>query len=189
MELPLSLQPEIFAPIEERPIHLGNDRGRPEFVSPEPVAAAPDGTPDLQESWRVARKIFEADETVELLVRGYNKGGLLVKWRGLQGFVPASQLANFPHFHLRAERYRELKRRQNQRITLKIIELEPKANRLVFSERATLVGADQREDVLRQLRPGLRWQGRVTNLTHFGAFVDLGGIEGLIHISELSWRK
>lgn len=143
----------------------------------------------LEESWRAAEAAFQNDDTLELLVTGYNKGGLLVVWNGLQGFVPASQLADFPHFHLETARYEELKRRQNQHLQLKIIELDAAANRLILSERAALVAAKARHALLNQIRPGDCRQGQVTNLSDFGVFIDLGGVEGLIHISELSWGR
>jgi small subunit ribosomal protein S1 len=143
----------------------------------------------LEESWRTAEVAFQNDQTLELLVTGYNKGGLLVVWNGLQGFVPASQLADFPHFHLETARYEELKRRQNQHLQLKIIELDAASNRLILSERAALVAAEARDELLHQLRPGDQRQGQVTNLSDFGVFIDLGGVEGLVHISELSWGR
>jgi small subunit ribosomal protein S1 len=143
----------------------------------------------LEESWRTAEIAFQNDQTLELMVTGYNKGGLLVVWNGLQGFVPASQLADFPHFHLETARYEELKRRQNQHLQLKIIELDAPSNRLILSERAALVAAEARHELMHQLRPGDRRQGQVTNLSDFGVFIDLGGVEGLIHISELSWGR
>ena len=62
-------------------------------------------------------------------------------------------------------------------------------NRLILSERATLVGANQREQLFYRIEPGQIHEGQVTNLTNFGAFIDLGGVEGLVHISELSWSR
>jgi small subunit ribosomal protein S1 len=143
----------------------------------------------LAESWRTAEVALQNDQTLELLVTGYNKGGLLVVWNGLQGFVPASQLADFPHFHLETARYEELKRRQNQYLQLKIIELDAGSNRLILSERAALVAAEARQELLDEIRPGECRPGQVTNLSDFGVFIDLGGLEGLVHISELSWGR
>ncbi len=139
--------------------------------------------------WRHAQQIMDADETMNLSVVGYNKGGLLVQWRGLQGFVPASQLIDFPQFHLESERLNALKGWQSEELTLKIIELNRDMNRLILSERATLVEADTREQLFERIEEDQIHTGTVTNLTNFGAFVDLGGIEGLIHISELSWSR
>jgi small subunit ribosomal protein S1 len=142
-----------------------------------------------QDPWQAVRTCYEADETLELRVLDYNKGGLLVRWHGIQGFVPASQLLDFPQFHLEAERTRVLKQWCDKQLKLKIIEVNEEANRLILSERAALVDAQQREELFDEIRPHDEVEGRVTNLTDFGAFVDLGGVEGLIHISQLSWSR
>lgn len=139
--------------------------------------------------WKQAQELFDDDEAIELTVVGHNKGGLLVSWNGLQGFIPASQLLNFPQFHLESERIKALSEWHERTLTLKIIELNATSNRLIFSERAALVNAGEKERMLSQVEVGQVLQGEVTNLTNFGAFVDLGGIEGLIHISELSWSR
>ncbi len=145
--------------------------------------------PKMSAQWLRAEQAYKQDELLELTVIDYNKGGLLVDWNGLQGFVPASQLVILPHFHIEAERLRELKRRINSKLRLKIIEFDRATNRLILSERAAEVGASDREKLLSSLKAGEIVKGRVTNLTKFGAFVDLGGVEGLIHISELSWGR
>jgi small subunit ribosomal protein S1 len=77
----------------------------------------------------------------------------------------------------------------DRNVSLKIIECEPEKKRIVFSERAALAGEGQRRHLLSSLQPGDVVCGIVTNVTHFGAFVDLGGLEGLIHVSELSWGR
>jgi small subunit ribosomal protein S1 len=142
-----------------------------------------------EEAWRLAQQLYEADEVVALQAVDCNKGGLLVVWNGLHGFVPASQLINFPCLYREEERLQELQRRRNQQLRLKIIELEPTSRRLIWSERAALVAASEREQLLERIAPGDKLTGCVTNLTDFGVFVDLGGVEGLIHISELSWMR
>ncbi|MFO7540916.1 MAG: S1 RNA-binding domain-containing protein [Chloroflexota bacterium] len=139
--------------------------------------------------WYTAQETYNNDESLVLPVSGYNKGGLLVYWQGLQGFVPASQLIDFSQFHMTQDRASVLKNWLNQELTLKIIEVNRATNRLIFSERAALVAADERETLFKQLMPGDMVEGEVTNLTDFGAFVDIGGVEGLIHISELSWSR
>lgn len=139
--------------------------------------------------WAAAQETLRQDKLVELEVIGFNKGGLLLNWYGLQGFIPASQLNNLPHVHHEAERLRELERRQGQRLRLKIIELDRARNRLVFSERMAVSQMTDRERLLQLVQPGDVLQGRVTNFTRFGVFVDLGGVEGLLHISELSWSR
>ena len=145
--------------------------------------------PKMGSKWVQAEQAFKQDQLLELTVVDYNKGGLLVEWQGLQGFVPASQLLNLAQFHIESERIRELKRRINTKLKLKIIELDRSTNRLIFSERTAQVQANDRFQLLDQLIPDSIVSGVITNLTNFGAFVDLGGVEGLIHISEISWGR
>ncbi len=152
---------------------------------------APSGEalPVVIDPWQLAQETMEADRTLRLRVVSFNKGGLLVIWNGIQGFVPASQLIDFPQFHVPRERARALAEWQDREVPLKIIEVNKASSRLILSERATLVAAEQREVLLLGVRPGEKRQGTVTNLTEFGAFIDLGGLEGLIHISEISWSR
>ena len=140
----------------------------------------------LQDGWEMARRVFEDDKIVEAPVAGFNKGGLLLTWQGLPGFVPASQLLGIRRLHVEEERMSHLRERQGQTMRLKIIEVDMASNRLIFSERATRVSVAEQERLLRELAPGERRQGGITNLADFGACVDLGGVDGLIHISELA---
>ncbi len=161
-----------------------------EFDQPQECSTSTAGIAGAQnDPWQMAADVFTADETMDLRVTGFNKGGLLVNWHGLQGFVPASQLIDFPQFHLEIERINALRQWQHKRLHLKIIEINAAQNRFILSERAALVKADERRRLLHDIAPGEQVQGQVTNLTNFGAFVDLGGIEGLIHISEMSWSR
>jgi small subunit ribosomal protein S1 len=140
-------------------------------------------------TWEEAQASLCDGEVLTLPVVGYNRGGLLVDWNGRQGFVPASQLADFPA-HLEGEdRRNELASRASQRLDLKIIELDQERNRLVFSEKAAVSQEDHVEQLMNDICAGDIRQGHVTNLCSFGAFIDLGGMEGLIHISELSWGR
>ena len=120
---------------------------------------------------------------------GYNRGGLLVGLNSLRGFVPASHLVNFPTEISEDERKEMLACRIGHRLQLKVIEFDPSKGRVVFSQRAAQAGPGTRNEILRRLKPGDVVSGTVTNLCDFGAFVDLGGIEGLIHVSEVSWRR
>lgn len=147
------------------------------------------GRPEVEDPWQLAQEMFDTDQKFHLLVTGYNKGGLLVQWKGIQGFVPASQLVELPQFHVERERVRALKDWQDKTLTLKIIEVNRATNRLILSERAAQVRAEERQNLLAYIHIGDRLEGSVTNLTNFGVFVDLGGVEGLIHISELSWSR
>jgi small subunit ribosomal protein S1 len=141
------------------------------------------------QDWAEIRRIMDNDEVLTLPVIGYNRGGLLVEWRNLRGFVPASQLTDFPATPNNLVRRNALLERVGQTLKLRVIELSQEQNRLILSERAAQVQAGERADILKRLQPGDIVTGFVTNLTDFGAFVDLGGLEGLIHISELSWGR
>jgi len=145
-----------------------------------------DGT-DLD--WVEIERLMIRDEVIEAIVMGYNRGGLLVEWRTLRGFVPASQLVDFPATSNNILRRNAMASRMTQPLQLRVIELRPAQNRLILSERAARVRAGERADILERLRTGDVISGSITNLCDFGAFVDLGGLEGLIHISELSWGR
>lgn len=144
--------------------------------------------------WVESRRLLESQEIVELKVASCNKGGLIVYVGKLRGFVPGS--------HLSASRVAS--RSENspgnedrwtasvgETIRLKVIEVDQKRNRLILSERAALRDwrRNQRQKLLEELAEGDVYRGRVINLVDFGAFVDLGGIDGLVHLSELSWRR
>jgi small subunit ribosomal protein S1 len=146
-------------------------------------------TAEQYADWDEVARIMEADEVLNLKVVGYNRGGLLVEWASLRGFVPASQLVRFPNIESENERKEALVQRVGDTLRLRVIELDPEKNRLILSERAAQVEAGTREQIFEQLAPGNTTSGRITNLCDFGAFVDLGGVEGLIHISELSWGR
>lgn len=140
--------------------------------------------------WEQVEQVFRTDTTVELAVIGHNRGGLLVEWGGLHGFVPASQLLDFPlEQETPTTRRTTLTEYIGKTLRLRIIELDRPQSRLILSERAAAVPPGTRDGILNGVKAGERCDGIVTNLCHFGVFVDLGGIEGLIHISELSWGR
>jgi len=149
----------------------------------------PHSEPAEETDWVEIRRIMENDEVVELSAIGYNRGGLLVEWRSLRGFVPASQLLDFPSTTNEFTRKKLLTTRIGEALILRVIELSEEQNRLILSERAARAMPGERADILTRLRPGDTVTGVVTNLCDFGAFLDLGGLEGLIHISELSWGR
>jgi len=148
---------------------------------------------DLEREWRSFEKLFETGEIFEETVTGHNKGGLIVQLGQVRGFVPSSQLAP----PLRGDEQRNLTREERrakmvgQRLMLKIIEIDRQRNRLILSERAAerIQRKEQKEQLLTSLKEGDVCSGRVSSLCDFGAFVDLGGADGLIHLSEISWER
>jgi small subunit ribosomal protein S1 len=143
----------------------------------------------LDAAWENAQQVFGEGRVVSGVVTGWNRGGLLVRWRELQGFVPASQLKEVPLFDAPDQRESTLSRWIGEELRLKVIELDRGRNRLVFSERATQWGPRDGEIVLQEITPGETRHGHVSNICDFGVFVDLGGVDGLIHLSELSWGR
>lgn len=140
-------------------------------------------------NWENVKNIFLRDEVIELEVYGFNRGGLLVKGEGIQGFVPVSHLVDLPGETSDDERQEQLAKYEGSSLSLKVIECEPASERVVFSERAAQAGEGKRKLLFESLKPGLHTTGLVTNVTDFGVFVDLGGVEGLVHVSELSWGR
>lgn len=145
-----------------------------------------------ERDWRDAQASQEADAIIEAQVAGYNKGGLIVRVGKIRGFVPASQL----EIASRGRGERELSEQDlaaqtGKRLKLKIIEIDRARNRLILSERAAMreVRRDQKQRLLEEIQEGDVRTGTVTSVADFGVFVDLGGIDGLIHVSELSWSK
>ncbi|MBN1963863.1 MAG: S1 RNA-binding domain-containing protein [Anaerolineae bacterium] len=153
--------------------------------------AGEEASPDFPRSadWAEMREVMDSDTTLELPVIGSNRGGLLVQWKSLRGFVPASQLVDFPPIHDDRVRRDELSHLIGKDLLLRVIELDEAQNRLIFSQRAAQVEPGTRAAILDTLSEHDICEGLVTNVCDFGVFVDLGGVEGLIHISELSWGR
>ena len=139
--------------------------------------------------WELAGDIYNQDQIVSLAVAGFNRGGLLVEGEGLAGFVPCSHLMDLPLQPDTTRREDSLSSYIGRSLRLKIIECVPEEGRMVFSERAARSEAGKRTALFGSLQTGQHVIGEVTNVTDFGVFVDLGGVEGLIHISELSWGR
>ena len=152
-------------------------------------APKPSDPPETEVNWESIQEIFEKDEVVNLTVQGFNRGGLLVHGDGIQGFVPISHIIDAPTNILDEDRYHFLEKYVGKTMCLKVIECEPANERVVLSERAAQAGQGKRKELFDSLRPGVIATGVVTNVTDFGAFVDLGGVEGLIHVSEISWGR
>ncbi len=142
---------------------------------------------DEELDWDWALDLYDQDEVVELTVVGYNRGGLLVNGDHLHGFVPISHLIETPCPGVDVEAW--LQQYLHRTLRLKVIECDPERGRVVFSERAAQAQPGSRKHLLSTLRSGACATGVVTNITDFGVFVDLGGVEGLIHVSEISWGR
>lgn len=138
-----------------------------------------------QQDWLRAEELLESSEIVQALVVDHNRGGILVEFGKLRGFVPNSHLGRLSSGH-RAGRLQEAKPEMvGKTLPLAVIEVNPRRRRLVLSKRA--VERRLRRQLLEELEPGQTRTGTVSNLVDFGAFVDLGGVDGLVHISELDW--
>ena len=139
--------------------------------------------------WEKAQRLYKDDALVFLQVVGHNQGGILVEGENLKGFVPYSHLIKLNNGDDPTKREEALAAYRGENLKLKLIECLPKENRIIFSERAAQVGAGRRQELFATLTSGKVVEGEVTNITDFGVFVDLGGVEGLVHISELSWGR
>jgi small subunit ribosomal protein S1 len=148
-----------------------------------------DVTTKTSEDWGQVKDLYSRDQIISLLVTGHNRGGLLVEGEKMHGFVPFSHLIELAGKAEVADRDRSLETYVGRTLKLKVIECVPEDGRIVFSERAALAESGQRAVLFNAIQPGQRITGQVTNITDFGVFVDLGGVEGLIHISELSWGR
>lgn len=177
---------------EEEEIKFSSNNRRPPMIptedKPTPLAGGGLGGAEGID-WEHAMQLYQEDQAVELHVTGFNRGGLLVNENRLQGFVPISHLVDMPVNLIGEDQEQYLEPYVGRRLTLKVIECDHQRGRVVFSERAALAESGRRNTILGQLRPGECVLGTVTNVTDFGVFVDLGGVEGLIHVSEISWGR
>lgn len=145
----------------------------------------------VQTDWDRAMALLESQEIWEGRVSGYNRGGLLVDFGRLRGFIPTSHLTGFPRSISPEERNRRLAEMVGRHLGLRVIEVDQQRNRLVLSERAAYREwrEQQQERLLEELQEDQVVHGRVSSIQDFGVFVDLDGVEGLIHVSELSWTR
>ncbi|MGH7964566.1 MAG: 30S ribosomal protein S1, partial [Candidatus Binatia bacterium] len=144
---------------------------------------------EVERRWEHLEELFNEGTVLCLPVSSYNKGGLLIDWEGMQGFIPVSQLLEAPIQAGDCARMDFLASHVGTQLKVKVIELERAHTRIIFSQRAARWGECCPDTLLATLRPGDVCDGDVSNLCDFGVFVDLGGIDGLIHVSELSWRR
>jgi small subunit ribosomal protein S1 len=151
---------------------------------------------NTERQWRIAEEQFRGNELLKAKVIDYNKGGLIVDVAGIRGFVPISQILNLKREEVAAggenqETAAKLQSMKDKELQLKIIEINRARNRLILSERLAVQEWRQRrrEELLDELRPNEVRKGVVSNLANFGAFIDLGGADGLVHISQLAWSR
>jgi small subunit ribosomal protein S1 len=139
-------------------------------------------------TWNMIEELYTNDRIIGMKVTGHNRGGLLVEGDELSGFIPFSHLIDLSGKEHEANRD-TLEIYIGKTLNVKVIEYVPEDRRVVFSERAALAEPGRRAELFHELQTGSHLKGIVTNITDFGVFVDLGGVEGLIHISELSWGR
>jgi small subunit ribosomal protein S1 len=142
----------------------------------------------VEKDWAEAERLFASGEVIESTVIGNNKGGLIVNFGQVRGFVPGSQLVNAQFGGpAKPDRWNQM---MGEKLSLKIIEVDRDRNRLILSERAAAEEARKNKaNLLADIKEGDVRTGRVTSLAEFGAFVDIGGVDGLIHLSELAWTR
>jgi small subunit ribosomal protein S1 len=143
-----------------------------------------------EKSWRRLQQQFETGDVLQAKVINYNKGGVLVNLDGVRGFVPASQVTGISRGP-DAQKQSDMAKMVGGSLTLKIIEINRGRNRLILSERQAVqeVREARKDEILDSLKEGDIREGTVTSITDFGAFVDIGGADGLVHLSELSWSR
>jgi small subunit ribosomal protein S1 len=151
----------------------------------------------LERKWRSMQEQFDAGVIIEAPVIDHNKGGLIVDC-GIRGFVPISQIVDFPRRpqndqprDAAQEIAEKLQPFVGRKLRLKILEVNRKANRLILSEKVALYEErrEKRDELFSSLQVGQKVTGTVRSIAPFGVFIDLGGIDGLVHKSELSWNK
>ena len=144
-----------------------------------------------ESNWRLAEKHYTSKEVYFSKIAGYNKGGLIVRFGKVRGFVPASQVSRERQQRAASGSPEERWGRMvGEDIAVKVVEIDRARNRLILSERAAAREwrEKQKGRLLGTLHEGEVRKGRVISVADFGAFVDLGGADGLVHLTELSWK-
>jgi small subunit ribosomal protein S1 len=141
-----------------------------------------------EQGWRTLQERFESGEIFEAEITGYNKGGLLANVEGVNAFIPMSQVVGAKPG---TDGTNPLSAQVSRALRLKVIEINRRRNRVILSERAALQEwrAEQKDRLLDELAEGEIRKGIITSIRNFGVFVDLGGADGLVHLSELSWDR
>jgi len=145
----------------------------------------------LNQDWIEAEALLESGQVYEGEVIGYNKGGVIVPYGRIRGFVPISHLSDVTPGMGERRRQQRLARLRGEQIGVKIIEVDRQRHRLVMSQREAAKEWEEKKrgELMETLKPGDVRTGRISGMRDFGAFVDLGGADGLVHISELSWHR
>ena len=145
----------------------------------------------MNQDWIEAEQLLESGDIIQGEVIGYNKGGAIVPYGRLRGFVPASHLTELTRGMSDRQRQQRLAKLRGENLPLKVIEVDRRRRRLVFSQREAQKEWEEirRRELLEKLNEGDIISGRVSGLRDFGIFVDLGGADGLVHISELAWHR
>lgn len=143
-----------------------------------------------ERSWRVLQSAHESGDVISARVVNYNKGGLLVNLDGVRGFVPASQVSGISRGP-DTQKQSDMARMVNTDLSLKVIEINRNRNRLILSERQAVQESreSKKDELLASLKEGDVRTGTVSSVCDFGAFVDIGGADGLVHLSEISWSR
>ena len=154
----------------------------------------------VREGWDILEKAQNLNEPVEGLILGSNKGGAMIDIKGVQGFIPSSQLLSYfvpdenvedSSVEVDVTGRKNLEKNINNKISLKVLEVDQTRNRAILSERALMqeLKEQAKQKVMLDLVEGQIIKAKIIGLSSFGAFVDINGADGLIHISELSWNK
>lgn len=144
-----------------------------------------------RKDWLLAEQLLESGEVTLRKVIAYNKGGMLVDFGHLRGFIPASHLVNLPRNLNEDQRRIEMEKRIGQELPVKVIEVARRRRRLVLSHQLAEreYRANRKEELFSRLKVGDVVEGVVRSMRPFGAFVDIGGADGLLHVSEIGWAS
>jgi small subunit ribosomal protein S1 len=146
-----------------------------------------------EKDWREAEALLASQEAFSGTIAGFNKGGIIVKLGNVRGFIPASQLGLARRRRSDGGETPEQKwaKMVGETTQVKVIEVDRSRNRLILSERAAAKESReaQKEKLLAEIKPGENRKGHVISLADFGAFIDIGGADGLVHLSEMSWKR
>ncbi len=146
-----------------------------------------------EKDWQTAERLLQSQEVYASTIAGYNKGGIIVKIGNVRGFIPASQVSAQRRRRTEGIEAPEQKwgKMIGEPVQVKVIEVDRNRNRLILSERAASKETRemQKEKLLAEIKPGDVRTGHVISLADFGAFVDIGGADGLVHLSEISWKR